>query len=325
MNSSRIGKCDMFIARLVQLRSVNQTSVFFSSFSISLHCTAIYYIHDYIRTYIMISIRLLGIFIVFAYFNLYTIECTNPFIFEVDTGQKPHNRLGRYYESTEFNGQNAIVVCESNRPEDVNEYNVYNKLKEVDLNPKRYNIDGRMYLPRVVDTTTRNGHKCAISLFECQYTITEYMQDMNTKRKATQTVPLLNQAIRGFAYLHRLGWTHNNIRPEAICVNGIDKQQPTILIHDFQAATPILYDDANELRLHIPNQPYLIDSPEWKTQTASNLQQADSWSIGAVFYGILLSNTHVKKDEKMFKQCAYYILRETADATTLEAFTKLLL
>jgi hypothetical protein len=77
-----------------------------------------------------------------------------------------------------------------------------------------------------------------------------------------------------------------------ICANIGDTHLPTIFIHDFQASISIIYDAENKLQLHVPSQPYLIDSPEWITQTESDLQNADTWNIGAVFYGILLSNTY---------------------------------
>ncbi|KAI8057268.1 hypothetical protein BDF22DRAFT_233845 [Syncephalis plumigaleata] len=276
--------------------------------------------------------KLLGIFIVLAHFNSYTIVRANPPASGVGTQEKPD--FGRQYQFTKLYGKNAIIICDSNQPGDKNEYTVYSKIMEANYNrrrqssntdPKLRSADGRMYLPYAVSIIDQNGRKCITSMFECQANIAQFMQTKRMEGKVMDSLPLLDQAIRGFAYLHRLGWTHNNIRPEAICVNGIDKQQPTILIHDFQAATPILYGDANELRLHIPKQPYLIDSPEWKTKTASNLQQADSWSIGAVFYGILLSNTYMNTGGETLNKCVGYVLRETASATTLEAFMDLLL
>ncbi|KAI9591241.1 kinase-like domain-containing protein [Syncephalis fuscata] len=188
-----------------------------------------------------------------------------------------------------YSGTRAFIKCAPISPLMQYELNMLKILEKAETD-KRKSIDSQNYIVRLLHNFEVNSKFDASTCFVLSYggdrTLAEYAKQTMVTTKKKELPAMLEQVIRGVAYLHRAKIAHTNISPSNIIVNRKSTfAPPTIMIVNFTQAQQLEFDNSGNLEPNLAVMSNsLLKAPESFWELPINLQKYDSWTIGATFY-----------------------------------------
>ncbi|KAI8050876.1 hypothetical protein BDF22DRAFT_110440 [Syncephalis plumigaleata] len=129
---------------------------------------------------------------------------------------------------------------------------------------------------------SKSNVRCYVVPSRCDKNLVTYARDMSAAIKEATLPGLLEQIIRGVAYLHRAGRTHGNINPSDICVNSNKLRKSTISI--------VISATSESLHYSIINSSKRQSRPRALTDEIAMLKK-DTYGIGTSIYRVVSASS----------------------------------
>ncbi|KAI9591952.1 hypothetical protein BDF19DRAFT_453139 [Syncephalis fuscata] len=154
-----------------------------------------------------------------------------------------------------YNKKDVHIICPNNeviRTGANKRFLAYNSLIMAGKNLRGVSMDGREFLTVPLLSIPLEDGRCYITESYCEKSVITYTSGMSAMRKALVVPKLMEQIMRGIAYLHRAGRTYGNLSPNRICVNLSTFGKPKVRISGYEESMPLDYDQNGKPRRNNP-------------------------------------------------------------------------
>ncbi|KAI9594868.1 kinase-like domain-containing protein [Syncephalis fuscata] len=195
-----------------------------------------------------------------------------------------------------YNDMPGFLKCTYHTDLQDNEIDTLQELNQLDIAiPKLPNWPGytepipfqSMIAQLLTHFTTADGYGCVVLELIDGIRLNDYMSELGLLERIVEMRDIVRQLLIVLIYLNYVGWSHGDIKPKNIMVQVLPprmdrKPHVRIVLVDFNMAAPITYG---------PFYPYGhaigLTPPEYYLYKPIDMQQYDSWTLGATIYTLI--------------------------------------